>query len=775
MLEPNIATDALQSGKNQCVECLISILSARIRGELGLPEILQVAVNGLRLLLKCDRVVVYQFQPSQNGIYQFQPSQNGIVVAESHSAQAISLINQQIVDNCFHNENLKNFLCGKTSAIDDIYAAGLNHCYLKFLERFSVQSVLVVPILIRDRKDAITPYFQGFVDDQTNPDQCLWGLLIAHQCDAPRHWQSEDLELLDMVTDQVAISIQQMLSQKQSESTLLDRDERFRQLAENIQQVFYLTDIHNAEVLYISRNYEKVWGRSCQSLYDHPESYMQTVHPDDREIIINHYRQQQLGEERSAEYRIIRPDGEIRWILDSAFPIRNQNGDVYRISGIADDITDRKNIELALNQLNQSLELKIAERTFELIQLNQELESRVLRRTAELQKALEVIQDLNQNLEIKVGERTEELQNQLTMIEASSDGIAIINQQGAYIYVNPAYLKMFDYRDPCGLIGKNWRMFFDVEEIQRIEQEIFPCISENKSWYGESKPRRLDGSTFVQELSLTKAHNGMICVCRDATDWVLMEEGIRQALIKEKELNRLRSSFVEIASHEFRTPLTVISSSAAILKTYSDSLSEDRKKSHFDNIQSSVEQMVSLIDDVLMIDRAETNKLRFNPELTELVSFCRNIAEELQLNTKTHQIIFDAWQNDLTNQTLTTLEVQCDRKLLRQILNNLLSNAIKYSPQGGPIHFDLFTEANNLVLKVQDQGIGIPSDAKTQLFDSFYRAKNVGTIAGTGLGLAIVKKCVVAHQGIISEDSQEGAGATFTVTIPIIKEDYFKA
>ena len=367
------------------------------------------------------------------------------------------------------------------------------------------------------------------------------------------------------------------------------------------------------------------------------------------------------------------------------------------------------------------------------------------------------------------------MQNQLTMIEASSDGIAIINQQGAYIYVNPAYLKMFDYRDPCGLIGKNWRMFFDVEEIQRIEQEIFPCISENKSWYGESKPRRLDGSTFVQELSLTKVHNGMICVCRDATDWVLMEEGIRQALIKEKELNRLRSSFVEIASHEFRTPLTVISSSAAILKTYSDSLSEDRKKSHFDNIQSSVEQMVSLIDDVLMIDRAETNKLRFNPELTELVSFCRNIAEELQLNTKTHQIIFDAWQNDLTNQTLTTLEVQCDRKLLRQILNNLLSNAIKYSPQGGPIHFDLFTEANNLVLKVQDQGIGIPSDAKTQLFDSFYRAKNVGTIAGTGLGLAIVKKCVVAHQGIISEDSQEGAGATFTVTIPIIKEDYYKA
>ncbi len=629
MLEPNIAIDALQGSKNQCVECLISILSARIRGELGLPEILQVTVNGLRLLLKCDRIVVYQFQRSQNGI----------IVAESHSAQAISLINQQIVDNCFHNENLKDFLCGKTIAIDDIYAAGLNPCYLKLLERFAVQAMLVVPILIRDRKDAITPYFQGFVDDQTNPDQCLWGLLIAHQCNAPRHWQSEDLDFLDMVTDQVAIAIQQMLIQKQAESVILDRDERFRQLAENIQQVFYLTDIHNAEVLYISRNYEKVWGRSCQSLYDHPESYMQTVHPDDREIIINHYRHQQLGEERSAEYRIVRPDGEIRWILDSAFPIRNQNGDVYRISGIADDITDRKNIELALekfnaddiasckdielalNQLNQSLELKISERTFELIQLNQELESRVIKRTAELQKALEIIQDLNQNLEIKVGERTQELQNQLTMIEASSDGIAIINQQGAYIYVNPAYVKMFDYRDPCGLIGKNWQMFFDIEEIERIEQEIFPCISENKSWYGESKPRRLDGSTFVQELSLTKVHNGMICVCRDATDRVLMEEGVRQALIKEQELNRLRSSFVEIASHEFRTPLTVISSSAAILATYSDRLSEDRKKSHFDNIQSSVEQMVSLIDDVLMIDQSETNKLRFNPELTELVSF----------------------------------------------------------------------------------------------------------------------------------------------------------
>ena len=243
------------------------------------------------------------------------------------------------------------------------------------------------------------------------------------------------------------------------------------------------------------------------------------------------------------------------------------------------------------------------------------------------------------------------------------------------------------------------------------------------------------------------------------------KEGIDQALIKEKQLNQLRSSFIATASHEFRTPLTVIGSSAAILETYSDRLSADRKKDHLDRIQSSVKHMVSLIDDVLTMNRAEANKLEFMPELVDLVPFCQELTEELQLSTKKHQIIFNAWQNDLTKQTLTTLKGQYDPKLLRQILNNLLSNAIKYSPQGGLIHFNLFTEENNLVLQVQDQGIGIPLDAQTQLFDPFYRAENVGTIAGTGLGLAIVKKCVDAHKGIISVDTRECAGTTWTVTI----------
>jgi len=145
--------------------------------------------------------------------------------------------------------------------------------------------------------------------------------------------------------------------------SLAENEQRFRQLAENIHQVFYLTDIENNQILYVGPSYEKIWQRSCQSLYDAPHSYLESIHPEDQDLAFAAYSRQRLGQQTETEYRIQRPNGSWRWILDRCFPVKNEQGQIYRVCGIAEDITERKELELQLQQLNQNLEQQVKERT----------------------------------------------------------------------------------------------------------------------------------------------------------------------------------------------------------------------------------------------------------------------------------------------------------------------------------------------------------------------------------------------------------------------------
>lgn len=234
---------------------------------------------------------------------------------------------------------------------------------------------------------------------------------------------------------------------------------------------------------------------------------------------------------------------------------------------------------------------------------------------------------------------------------------------------------------------------------------------------------------------------------------------IRTALEKEKELSELKSRFISMASHEFRTPLSIILSSTELLKDYSQKLSEQKKLQHFQRIQTAVEHMTGLLNDVLLIGKAEAGNLEFKPAPLSVTQFCCELVEELQLTTSTRTIVFRTQDQAIT--------ACIDEKLLRQILTNLLSNAIKYSSAGGTVYFDLVCEQGEAVFCIQDQGIGIPVADQARLFDSFHRASNVGTISGTGLGLAIVKKCVDLHSGKVTVKSEVGRGTTFTVMLPL--------
>jgi signal transduction histidine kinase len=242
-----------------------------------------------------------------------------------------------------------------------------------------------------------------------------------------------------------------------------------------------------------------------------------------------------------------------------------------------------------------------------------------------------------------------------------------------------------------------------------------------------------------------------------------LEVELRQALAQEKELSELKSRIITTISHEYRTPLTTIASSAELLEVYGHKWDNDKQLKHFQRIQSAIKHMTALVDDVLFVNKAEFEKLEFNPAPLNLVAFINELIDELRSTV-----------SDKYNLTFTSVgkftNADLDEKLLRQIFTNLISNALKYSPDGGKVQVRLTCEENNVIFQVQDEGIGIPIEDQQKLFESFARASNVGAIAGTGLGLSIVKKCVNLHGGQITVESEVSAGTTFTVSLPLDKQ-----
>jgi PAS domain S-box-containing protein len=246
----------------------------------------------------------------------------------------------------------------------------------------------------------------------------------------------------------------------------------------------------------------------------------------------------------------------------------------------------------------------------------------------------------------------------------------------------------------------------------------------------------------------------------DITERKQLEEELKAALHKEKELNELKSRFVAMTSHEFRTPLSTILSSSELLEHYRHKWTEEKQLLHMHRIQTAVKHMTEMLNNVLVIGKAEAGKLDFIPVPFDLVKYCHYLVEELQLNVNNQHAISFIRQDD-------SMPCCMDEKLLEHILSNLLSNAIKYSPTGSTVRFSLTLKDGLAVFTIQDQGIGIPPEDLPHLFESFHRATNVGNIQGTGLGLAIVKKCVDTHNGEIAVKSEVGVGTIFSVTLPL--------
>lgn len=254
-----------------------------------------------------------------------------------------------------------------------------------------------------------------------------------------------------------------------------------------------------------------------------------------------------------------------------------------------------------------------------------------------------------------------------------------------------------------------------------------------------------------------------------------------QALEKERELSDLKSRFITTTSHEFRTPLSIVLTSAELLERMGVDCTEERRSRYFLKIRDAVRSMTTILADMLTLGKASAGTLEFHPASFDLKKFCHSLLSDLQLDPlevrasdrPSHRsIVLDYDPRAANAGEVVRTQVELDPDLLGLILSNLLSNAVKYSLNEAKIrlaiHFVADAEGrSSVVLQVQDHGMGIPAEDMPRLFESFHRAKNVDTISGTGLGLAIVHQCVKLHGGDIQIDSELGQGTTVTVTLPL--------
>ena len=280
-----------------------------------------------------------------------------------------------------------------------------------------------------------------------------------------------------------------------------------------------------------------------------------------------------------------------------------------------------------------------------------------------------------------------------------------------------------------------------------------------------------DGTEFPVEISLghfkTEEDQFAIAFIADITNRKINEEKIiaqQLEMEKEKEVNDLKSRFVSMASHEFRTPLSTVLSSVSLLSKYTTTEDQSKRDKHIDRIKSSVKTLTDILNEFLSLGRIEEGKVDTNPEVFDLIEFMNGMNNEMS-------VLLKPGQNFIFNHKGPT-ESYTDTNLLKHIMINLLSNAIKFSPENTNIIIDAEVTSSHTKISITDKGIGIPAADQVHLFERFFRATNVTNIQGTGLGLHIVGRYVELLNGTIQCQSEFESGSSFIINIPsyIIKD-----
>lgn len=365
-----------------------------------------------------------------------------------------------------------------------------------------------------------------------------------------------------------------------------------------------------------------------------------------------------------------------------------------------------------------------------------------------------------------VAERTSQFDRAKEQVEAvlnsSSEAIVLTKTDGTIRQTNPAFDALFGYE-----IDETFG--WPLAQILKPEQvgpfmAVFQAVIRGKlSRTLEVTARRKDGTFFDAEVGLSvivdqdDEASRVVCSFHDISKHKEIEETLRLALEHERELSELKTRFITMVSHEFRTPLATILVTVDSLRSYVDRMTEAQRNSKFVKIQAQIKHMTTLLEEVLELSRDHAVEA-LTLEEVNLDALCQEIVDQFHAAAPDHHFLYLS-VGDCTC-------VRLDPQLIRQTITALLSNAVKFSPRGGEVHIRLDCAENPIVLQVLDEGIGIPEADQKHVFQAFHRAKNVDTIPGTGLSLALVKQAVTRHRGGITFESKPGVGTTFTVTLP---------
>jgi len=549
------------------------------------------------------------------------------------------------------------------------------------------------------------------------------------------HTRDEVGQFARHALEPLAVEVGNFVVHLQAQAALHTSEEKFRQLADTINEVFWIFDNEQQRLIYLNPAFEKIWGISIEDTYRHNRKYIDAIHPDDRPILFAALARQAQGEQTEMEYRVVRPDGSVRWIFDRSFPILGGDGRLRRTAGVATDITALKHVQQELQELNRALETRVAQRTAE-------------------------VQDLYDN---------------------APTGYHSLDANGCFLQVNQTELNWLGYTRE-ELIGRS------VAEVataasQAVYREMFPILKQ-RGWVRdlEFDMLRKDGSTLpllVNAVAVYDEQGSFVAsratlvdnTERKRADLALRasEETLRLANAELARALRMKDEFLANMSHELRTPLHgILAMGETLLDQVAGPLNERQQKS-VRLIETSGRHLLALINDLLDLSKIEAGKLELHHAAVLVDDMCRASLLFVRELAAKKEI-----QVDYAN-ALPGVQISADEQRLKQMLVNLLSNAVKFTPERGHVRLSIAVDqgAGLIHFAVQDDGPGIALADQARLFQPFIQidARLSREHEGTGLGLALVKRLAEQHGGTVQLDSTgiPGEGCRFTITLPAVR------
>ena len=496
---------------------------------------------------------------------------------------------------------------------------------------------------------------------------------------------------------------------------LRQSEEKFRELAENIREVFWMMSPTADNILYVSPAYEQVWGRTCDSLYRNPGSWADAIHPHDVERARAVLARQIQGERIASEYRIRTPRGEEKWISDRAFPVRDKDGQLIRVVGIAEETTGRK-------------------------------------RQEEIVRASEARYRL--------------------LFERNLAGVCRTSLAGRVLECNQAMALMFGYDSPEQAMAVPMARWYCTPADR--EAFLSKLRSEKSVTNYEMRFRRKNGDTFwaIGNVSLVEgesAEGGIIeGTLVDITHRKCAEEEVHKAKDAAVAANRAKSQFLANMSHEIRTPMNGVIGAAGLLL---DTALTSEQRQYAELVRVSGEALLKVINDILDFSKIEARKLTLETTDFDLPTVIQNATAVLAIKAAEKAL---ALSSELKPGTPRLLRGDPGR--LRQILINLLANAVKFTNRGS-VSASVNLEQEDattarLRFSITDTGIGLRQERASLLFEPFVQGDGSSTrrYGGTGLGLTISRQLVELMGGQIGVESQEGKGSTFWFTAVFEKQ-----